>query len=115
MEDANLYIIREIVVSSDNSLNTDILNTRIVELEFTIRTLNSLKNENVIYLGDLVCFSEDQLKKFRNMGMISINEIKEKLAEKNLELGMNLPNWPPDNINENLNLRSFEKSGHLYT
>ena len=45
MEDANLYIIREIVVSSDNSLNTDILNTRIVELELTIRTLNSLKNE----------------------------------------------------------------------
>ena len=45
MEDANLYIIREIVVSSDNSLNTDILNTRIVELEFTIRTLNSLKKD----------------------------------------------------------------------
>ena len=109
MEDGNLYIVREIIVASDKQLNKDVLSTRIVELEFSVRTLNSLKNENIIYLGDLVSFTEDQLKKFRNMGMVSIIEIKEKLAEKNLELGMNLPNWPPDNINESLNQRSFEK------
>ena len=107
MEDENLYIVREIIVASDKQLNKDVLSTRIVELEFSVRTLNSLKNENIIYLGDLVSFTEDQLKKFRNMGMVSIIEIKEKLAERNLELGMNLPNWPPDNINESLNQRSF--------
>ncbi len=109
MEDESLYIVREIIVASDKQLNKDVLGTRIVELEFSVRTLNSLKNENIIYLGDLVSFTEDQLKKFRNMGMVSIIEIKEKLAEKNLELGMNLPNWPPDNINESLNQKSFEK------
>ena len=109
MEDESLYIVREIIVASDKQLNKDVLSTRIVELEFSVRTLNSLKNENIIYLGDLVSFTEDQLKKFRNMGMVSIIEIKEKLAERNLELGMNLPNWPPDNINESLNQRSFEK------
>ena len=109
MEDENLYIVREIIVASDKQLNKDVLSIRIVELEFSVRTLNSLKNENIIYLGDLVSFTEGQLKKFRNMGMVSIIEIKEKLAEKNLELGMNLPNWPPDNINESLNQRSFEK------
>ena len=109
MEDENLYIVREIIVASDKQLNKDVLSTRIVELEFSVRTLNSLKNENIIYLGDLVSFTEDQLKKFRNMGMVSIIEIKEKLAEKNLELGMKLPNWPPDNINESLNQRSSEK------
>jgi len=109
MEDENLYIVREIIVASDKQLNKDVLGTRIVELEFSVRTLNSLKNENIIYLGDLVSFTEGQLKKFRNMGMVSIIEIKEKLAEKNLELGMNLPNWPPDNINESLNQKSFEK------
>ena len=109
MEDENLYIVREIIVASDKQLNKDVLSTRIVELEFSVKTLNSLKNENIIYLGDLVSFTEDQLKKFRNMGMVSITEIKEKLAEKNLELGMNLPNWPTDNINESLNQRIFEK------
>ena len=109
MEDENLYIVREIIVDSDKQLNKDVLSKRIVEIEFSVRTLNSLKNENIIYLGDLVSFAEGQLKKFRNMGMVSIIEIKEKLAEKNLELGMNLPNWPPDNINESLNQRSFEK------
>ena len=109
MEDENLYIVREIIVANDKQLNKDVLSTRILELEFSVRILNSLKNENIIYLGDLVSFTEDQLKKFRNMGMVSIIEIKEKLAEKNLELGMNLPNWPHDNINESLNQRSFEK------
>ena len=78
MEDENLYIVREIIVASDKQLNKDVLSTRIVELEFSVRTLNSLKNENIIYLGDLVSFTEDQLKKFRNMGMVSIIEIKEK-------------------------------------
>ena len=87
-----IFIQREINVTKKQEIissNSNLL-AKISDVDFSVRTLNSLKNENVIYLGDLVCYTEFEIKKFRNMGKKSIDEIKAKLTDFNLYLGMEL-------------------------
>jgi len=57
--------------------------------------MNCLKNDNIIYIGDLVQKSEGEMLRTPNFGRKSLNEIKEVLTEKNLELGTEIENWPP--------------------
>ena len=59
-----------------------------------------LKNDNIIYIGDLVQKSEGEMLRTPNFGRKSLNEIKEVLTGMSLYLGMEIPNWPPDNIAE---------------
>jgi DNA-directed RNA polymerase subunit alpha len=63
------------------------------EFELSVRTANSLKNDNIIYIGELVQKSEAELLRTPNFGRKSLNEIKEVLARMNLRLGMEIPNW----------------------
>ena len=70
------------------------------ELELSVRSMNCLKNDNIIYIGDLVQKSEGEMLRTRNFGRKSLNEIKEVLTGMSLYLGMEIPNWPPDNIAE---------------
>ena len=87
--------------SSDNefiSQNLEVLIQPIELLNLSVRTLNCLKNENINNLGDLIQVSESYLLKSRNFGRKSLNEIKEVLSTMSLYLGMEIPNWPPDNI-----------------
>ena len=65
------------------------------DLEFTVRSANCLKAENIYYIGDLIQRSENELLKAPNLGRKSLNEIKDVLASKGLTLGMKLENWPP--------------------
>ena len=65
------------------------------ELELTVRSANCLKQEQIHYIGDLVQRSETDLLKTPNLGKKSLNEIRDVLAERNLELGQKLENWPP--------------------
>ena len=74
------------------------LYTRIEELELSVRSANCLKSENIIYIGDLVSWSEQELLKMPNFGKKSLNEIKKALKPMGLELGLRPPNWPPDNL-----------------
>ncbi|WP_420428896.1 DNA-directed RNA polymerase subunit alpha [Algiphilus sp.] len=65
------------------------------DLELTVRSANCLKAESIYYIGDLVQRKETELMKTPNLGKKSLNEIKDALASKDLELGMELENWSP--------------------
>ena len=73
---------------------------KVEELELSVRSANCLKNDNIIYIGDLVQKSEAEMLRTPNFGRKSLNEIKEVLAHMGLQLGMQIPNWPPENIEE---------------
>lgn len=68
--------------------------------ELSVRATNCLKNDNIVYVGDLVQKTEGEMLKTPNFGRKSLNEIKEKLAKIGLKFGMEVPNWPPENIEE---------------
>ncbi|MBI1985870.1 MAG: DNA-directed RNA polymerase subunit alpha [Rhodospirillales bacterium] len=73
---------------------------KVDELELSVRSANCLKNDNIIYIGDLVQKSETDMLRTPNFGRKSLNEIKEVLGQMGLHLGMEIPNWPPENIEE---------------
>ena len=71
----------------DQAINA-ILNTDVQELELSVRSSNCLRNANIRTIGELTRKTEDDIAKFRNFGKKSLAEIKEKLLEWNLTLGM---------------------------
>ncbi len=73
---------------------------RVDELELSVRSANCLKNDNIIYIGDLVQKTEAEMLRTPNFGRKSLNEIKEVLAQMGLTLGMEVSGWPPENIDE---------------
>jgi DNA-directed RNA polymerase subunit alpha len=73
---------------------------KVDELELSVRSANFLKNDNIVYIGDLIQKTEAEMLRTPNFGRKSLNEIKEVLAAMGLHLGMEVPNWPPDNIEE---------------
>ena len=87
------------VKSSEPEFNRNLLK-RVEELELSVRSMNCLKNDNIIYIGDLVQKTEPEMLRTPNFGRKSLNEIKEVLNTMSLYLGMEIPNWPPDNIVE---------------
>ena len=70
------------------------------ELELSVRSANCLKNDNIVYIGDLVQKSEPEMLRTPNFGRKSLNEIKEVLGTMGLSLGMDVVDWPPENIEE---------------
>jgi DNA-directed RNA polymerase subunit alpha len=81
-------------IGSEEDLDEDderirqILNTPVEELELSVRSSNCLKNANIKTIGELTRKTEDDIAKTRNFGKKSLQEIKEKLKEWNLGLGM---------------------------
>ncbi len=73
---------------------------KVDELELSVRSANCLKNDNIVYIGDLVQKSEAEMLRTPNFGRKSLNEIKEVLAQMGLHLGMEIVDWPPENIEE---------------
>jgi DNA-directed RNA polymerase subunit alpha len=71
---------------------------KVDELELSVRSANCLKNDNIVYIGDLIQKSEAEMLRTPNFGRKSLNEIKEVLAGMGLHLGMEVPNWPPEDI-----------------
>jgi DNA-directed RNA polymerase subunit alpha len=63
------------------------------EFELSVRSANCLQNANIQYIGELVQKTESDLLKTKNFGRKSLKEIKDKLAELNLSLGMHIENW----------------------
>jgi DNA-directed RNA polymerase subunit alpha len=73
---------------------------KVDELELSVRSANCLKNDNIIYIGDLVLKTEAEMLRTPNFGRKSLNEIKEVLSQMGLHLGMDISNWPPENIED---------------
>ncbi len=73
---------------------------KVDELELSVRSANCLKNDNIVYIGDLIQKTEAEMLRTPNFGRKSLNEIKEVLAGMGLHLGMEIPAWPPENIEE---------------
>ena len=73
---------------------------KVDELELSVRSANCLKNDNIVYIGDLIQKTEAEMLRTPNFGRKSLNEIKEVLTVMGLHLGMDVVDWPPDNIEE---------------
>jgi DNA-directed RNA polymerase subunit alpha len=73
---------------------------KVDELELSVRSANCLKNDNIVYIGDLVQKTEQEMLRTPNFGRKSLNEIKEVLASMGLSLGMTVTGWPPENIED---------------
>jgi DNA-directed RNA polymerase subunit alpha len=82
-----------------NQINRYLLK-KVDELELSVRSANCLKNDNIIYIGDLVQKTEAEMLRTPNFGRKSLNEIKEVLSSMGLRLGMDIPGWPPENIED---------------
>ena len=72
-----------------------ILVQSIDDLGLSGRSVNSLKAEDIHYVGDLIQRAEQDLLRTPNLGKKSITEIKDALAQHGLSLGMRLESWPP--------------------
>ena len=73
---------------------------KVDELELSVRSANCLKNDNIVYIGDLIQKTEAEMLRTPNFGRKSLNEIKEVLSGMGLHLGMEVEDWPPENIEE---------------
>jgi DNA-directed RNA polymerase subunit alpha len=81
---------REAMVTMDANLESK-LGMTIAELNLSVRASNCLETENIMTLRDLVTRSEDQLLEVRNFGETTLTEVKHRLRDLGLHLGMRLP------------------------
>lgn len=81
----------------ENSLHIrQLLKTKLIDLDLSVRALNCLKAADVETLGDLVAFNKNDLLKFRNFGKKSLTELEELVKAKALEFGMNVSKYKLD-------------------
>ena len=73
-----------------------LLKTKLIDLDLSVRALNCLKAAEVDTLGELVAFNKADLLKFRNFGKKSLTELENLVASKNLEFGMNVAKYKLD-------------------
>jgi DNA-directed RNA polymerase subunit alpha len=91
------------------------LSLRINEIELSVRSTNCLANANIDTIGELVVMPESDMLRFRNFGKKSLTEIKQKLDELGLSLGMDLSKYgiTRENIKTVLQAYSQEKMGNV--
>ena len=99
-----LFTDREIVLdNTENNANEEfdeevlkmrqLLKTKLVDMDLSVRALNCLKSAEVETLGELVVFNKTDLLKFRNFGKKSLSELEELLATRNLHFGMDITKY----------------------
>ncbi|MDR1375730.1 MAG: DNA-directed RNA polymerase subunit alpha [Holosporaceae bacterium] len=93
--------IEEAQIESERALpfNPNLLK-KIDDLELSVRSMNCLKSDNIVYIGDLVQKTEGDMLHTPNFGRKSLNEIKEVLLQMGLCLGMQVNGWPLDNVED---------------
>ena len=97
---AELGRLEEVIEEKEEAKIDPIMLRPVDELELTVRSANCLKNDNIVYIGDLVLRTEPEMLRTPNFGRKSLNEIREVLKVMDLELGMIIENWPPENIED---------------
>lgn len=73
-----------------------LLKTKLVDMDLSVRALNCLKSAEVETLGELVVFNKTDLLKFRNFGKKSLTELEALLENNNLEFGMDVTKYKLD-------------------
>ena len=101
-EDMSSFIEARELAKKQNLLQPDDsrLLKKIDELDLSVRAINCLKNDKVKYVGDLVQKNENYMLKAPNFGRKSLTEIITQLKTMGLSLGMEVPGWPPENLEE---------------
>ncbi len=105
----NIDALQEDIVEHRISFDPRLL-MRVENLDLSVRSHNCLKNENIIYVGDLVTKAEVLMLKTPNFGRKSLSEIKEVLARLNLNFDMEVPGWPPEGNIEELSKKYEENT-----
>jgi DNA-directed RNA polymerase subunit alpha len=77
-------------VSEEQNRLRNLLNMSVNEIELSVRAANCLNNANITSVGELALKSENEMLKYRNFGKKSLNEIKAKLEQLGLSLGMKI-------------------------
>ncbi len=80
--------------------NQRILLKYVSDLQLSTKVINLFTLDRIIYLGDLVQKTEDEILRFPNIGKKSLNELKQILAKMNLSLGMKISDWNEANVNK---------------
>jgi len=88
----------EIVDKKEELKFNPVLLKKVTHLELSVRSMNCLQNDNIVYIGDLVIKTEAEMLRTQNFGRKSLNEIKEILSKFGLRFGMEIPGWPPENV-----------------
>ena len=73
-----------------------LLKTKLVDMDLSVRALNCLKAAEVETIGELVALNKADLLKFRNFGKKSLTELEELVRSKGLEFGMNISKYKLD-------------------
>jgi DNA-directed RNA polymerase subunit alpha len=73
-----------------------LLKTKLIDMDLSVRALNCLKAADVDTLGDLVQYNKNDLLKFRNFGKKSLTELDDLLASLNLQFGMDITRYKLD-------------------
>jgi DNA-directed RNA polymerase subunit alpha len=88
---------QEVEEFDESSLHMrQLLKTKLVDMDLSVRALNCLKAAEVETLGELVSFSKSDLLKFRNFGKKSLTELEDLVDSKNLTFGMNVAKYKLD-------------------
>jgi DNA-directed RNA polymerase subunit alpha len=88
---------REVEEFDESSLHMrQLLKTKLVDMDLSVRALNCLKAADIETLGDLVSFNKNDLLKFRNFGKKSLTELEELVESKGLHFGMNVAKYKLD-------------------
>ena len=77
-------------ISEEQNRLRKLLNMSVNEIELSVRAANCLNNANITTVGELAMKSEQEMLKYRNFGKKSLNEIKDKLEQLGLSLGMKI-------------------------
>ncbi|HJK87767.1 MAG TPA: DNA-directed RNA polymerase subunit alpha [Candidatus Megaira endosymbiont of Hartmannula sinica] len=103
----------EVKMNSESSISDSlpfnpVLVKKVSDLELSVRSQNCLQNANIVYIGDLVVKTEQEMLKTQNFGRKSLLEIKEILGNLDLKFGMEISDWPPEGV-EKLSQKYEEK------
>jgi DNA-directed RNA polymerase subunit alpha len=105
----------EMVVNRDRDEILQKLSLKINEIELSVRSTNCLANANIETIGELVVMPESEMLRFRNFGKKSLTEIKQKLDELGLSLGMDLSKYGINRENIKTVIQNYiqEKMGNV--
>ncbi|QQL43774.1 DNA-directed RNA polymerase subunit alpha [Sulfuriroseicoccus oceanibius] len=99
--------------NEENAELKRLLNMSVNEIELSVRAANCLNNANITSVGQLAMKTEAEMLRYRNFGKKSLNEIKEKLSELGLSLGMNIDSSLMEGISSISPLASADTYGGL--